>query len=151
MLKITADEANRRVIIQVNGAPDKIKTGIRRAFYNLGGKLRKSASDSILEKPKHGRIYLVRKGKRLYRHQASAPGEAPANLSGTLRRSLGFDVRGSNQMEFGVRDGKATYGKDLELGTKRMLKRPFLIKAIKANERNAREFFTNEIDKALKQ
>lgn len=45
--------------------------------------------DSILHDPKTGRMYGT--------HQSSAPGEAPANWSGELARSIYIDRKGSNQ------------------------------------------------------
>lgn len=148
MINVHIDEPSQRVIIALGEAPKRYQLATRRAFYLLGVALRHTAQQSIMEKPKHGRLYLIRQGKRLKRHRASAPGESPANLSGKLKRGIGFNVRGYDRLEFGVRE-TVKYGKFLEKGTKKMAARPYLISAIKKNEKTAIEYFGNEINKAM--
>ncbi|MCK5017302.1 MAG: hypothetical protein KAS32_09530, partial [Candidatus Peribacteraceae bacterium] len=96
--RIVPDKKNLRAAIQISQLSERNARGIRQAFYKLGKDLRKTASDLILEKPKHGRLYRIRRGKLIRKHRASAAGEAPANLSGRLRRSLDFNVVGSERM-----------------------------------------------------
>ena len=151
--RIVPDKKNLRAAIQISQLSERNARGIRQAFYKLGKDLRKTASDLILEKPKHGRLYRIRRGKLIRKHRASAAGEAPANLSGRLRRSLDFNVVGSERMEFGYRQASAEkgsgdgvfYGKFLERGTRNMKPRPALFLAIKRNERNAIEHFETEL------
>lgn len=148
MIKVKQDSNNRRVFIQIEKSARVTERALRKSFYYIGKDLVSSASKSILKKPKSGRVYLIRRGGRLRRHQASAPGEAPANFTGNLRRSLDFIVQGSKEMTFGA---DADYAKFLELGTRKMEKRPYLIKSINDNERNITKHFENQIKKFLRE
>lgn len=71
--------------------------------------------------PKSGRVYKVSKAGR--KHQASAPGEAPAVLTGFLTSSILTDF--PKQTE-GVITIGAEYAAYLEKGTSRMRPRPFV-------------------------
>lgn len=79
-----------------------------------------------MREPKHGRTYVI-KGKI---HVASAPGEAPAILSGETQRSIqirNIGLGASAQITVGGA------GKFLQYGTRRMARRHMLIEEI--NER----------------
>lgn len=108
---------------------EMMKNGYRRAFYDIGKQLTAYTRDIIKKGPKTGRLYYIAGRKR--RHRASAAGEAPANLTGRLRKGVGFNVSGWDQMEFGDR---VYYGKFLEEGTKKMKPRPHLSKSVNYNE-----------------
>lgn len=147
-MKIVEDRDNQKVFLSIKNSSKTTRRGIRQGFYFLGRDLRKTAQDGIKKGPKSGRIYLVKRaGGQRSRHQASAPGEYPANLSGTLRRGIRFEVRGAKQLVFGAEADHAPY---LEHGTTRMAPRPFLHKAVRANERNARNHFAREIERAYR-
>ncbi len=109
-----------------------IYRGARRALYDIGVENVRYTREIIKKGPKNGRLYRIAGRKR--RHRASAPGQAPANLTGYLRRNVDFSVKGGDQMEFG---DKAEYGRFLELGTRRMKARPHLSKAVKKNKQYA--------------
>lgn len=145
-IKVIADPGNQSVIIGLKNAPSATRRGIRLGFFYLGKDLRQGARDGIKRAPKTGRLYRIR-GRRA-RHRASAPGEDPANLTGKLRASVGFDVKGSDSMEFGYR-GSVDYGAFLEEGTNRMKKRPALLRQVNETQANAREHFEREIARAL--
>ena len=113
---------------QIPKHDEMMRRGIRHAFYNIGKENTRYTREIIKRGPKTGRLYHIPGRKR--RHRASAPGEAPANLTGTLRKRVGFDVKGTDQMEFG---DQIFYGKFLEEGTKRMKPRPHLKKAVDHN------------------
>jgi len=123
------------------------REGMRKALYFIGDKITRDAKRYILDRNKTGRLYLIRRGKRLKRHRASAPYESPASLSGNLQRSLNFTVKGYDEVEVG---DHASYAKYLEVGTSKMIKRPYLIKAISANDKYIREMFSKEITRALR-
>lgn len=112
----------------------QIRQGARIALYNIGKENVRYTRLIIKKGPKTGRLYRIPGRKR--RHRASAPGQAPANLTGALRRSVDFNVRGYDQMEFG---DQKMYGKFLETGTKKMAARPHLIKAVRTNRRYAEQ------------
>lgn len=125
--------------------------GIRQAYYKIGKDLKAYASEKLLEKPKHGRTYYYyrkkvskKTGKTSYArliHIASAPDEFPANWTGKLRKSIGYLVRGAEQLEFGA---ATEYASKLELSG-----RTFLRRSIVERQGVAVEHFQNEIKKTL--
>tara|TARA_R110000772_G_C13310322_1_gene440404 strand:- start:13455 stop:13904 length:450 start_codon:yes stop_codon:yes gene_type:complete len=123
---MTRGELNR-----ISKARGFFSSGIQSALTDIGRKNVKTARELIRDKKKTGRIYTRTRNGRRVRHQASAPGEAPANFTGFLIKQTAFEVSGHRFMKFGNR---APYSAFLELGTKNMAARPFLIKAIKENE-----------------
>jgi hypothetical protein len=108
----------------------------------------------ILEKPRFGRVYRINRNGRIKIHVASRPGEAPASDTGTLWRSLNYEVSGSDSMQFGYRSHTAPevmsrktlkgvhYGRDLEIGTNKIKPRPGL-------EGNAVEYFEQELKEEM--
>lgn len=167
MLTFKGDPGNERVFAQVTLLQSLTRTSIRQAFYAIGKDLKDTSQELILSGPKTGRIY--KKSAKIFtiknaqggsyrystgvrnNHQASAPGQAPANLSGNLRKSIGYDIRGGEQLEFGSRNmvpmgGKAdqnvaAYARRLELGDSKMGARPYLRPAFAANQANITEHF----------
>jgi len=101
------------------------KEGVRRGLVEVGPEIRKEVKRLITSPPKTGRVYTIR-GKP---HQASAPGEAPANLTGALAASVSSRVKGSTRLTIGDLASKAPHGGVMEFGTKdgtRILPRPHL-------------------------
>lgn len=154
---IRLNPKSRRAQIQIKDLSQRNAKGIRRAFYMIGKDLKATSNRLILDPAKHGEVYNVRRLSRLKRHRSSAPGEAPANLSGALRKSLDFNVIGADRLEFGYREhfeGRTRqrgtfYGKFLELPTKHMKPRPGLLLSIKKNQANAVEHFEIQLEKEL--
>lgn len=151
MITVKQDSGNQRAIIRISNMSEATRRGLRQGFFQLGNDLQKTASRQILKKPKGGRTYLIRRGKTRRRHVASAPGESPANLSGSYRKSIGFKIKGSTQMEFGAGNSKVPYAVFLEKGTKRMQPRPGLGNAVRATQRNARRYFADNIRRFVEQ
>lgn len=108
---------------------EMMKSGYRIAFYNIGKQLTRYTREIIKKGPKTGRLYYIAGRKK--RHRASAAGEAPANLTGRLRKGVNFNVSGWDQMQFG---DTVFYGKFLEEGTRKMKPRPHLSKSVDYNE-----------------
>lgn len=146
MIQIKSDIGNRRAFLAIREAPKRARTGVRQGFYFLGKENVKLTRAEITKKDKKGRIYHIRIKGRLKRHQASAPGQYPANLTGKLRKSLDFVVRGNDRMEFGA---FVPYAGFLEKGTKKMEPRPSLANTVKATEKIAVQFMIQEIGKRL--
>ena len=113
----------------IERAAGLIRVGIRSALYTIGAEDVRHLQRLITNPPKTGRFY----GK----HQASAPGEAPANRTGRLAKSADFIVRGTSQLEVGE---KAPYAKFLEEGTKKMEPRPHVART--RQERSKEAFMT---------
>ena len=152
MVKFKADRRNDRVFANIKGLKRKTHRSIRHGFFDLGKDLRQTASDNIIKRPKGGRTYIIRtRGGRRRRHVASKAGETHANLSGKLRRSLGWKVRGSKGMEFGygVDQDAPEYAPFVEKGTRRMGARPSLQIAIDQTTRNAENYFDRRFDNEI--
>jgi HK97 gp10 family phage protein len=147
-MNIRPSANNQRIYFKIKSIEHNVKRGIRQGYYNLGKQLKKYLSDKMLEKPKHGRVYLIKRGSRYVKHTASAPWEYAANMTGKLRRSIDFKVHGYQQLEFGQ---KMPYAKYIERGTSKMEPRKNLRAAIKDNLGNARMYFEQEIKKKLNQ
>jgi hypothetical protein len=64
------------------------------------------------------------KSQRVY--TASAPGEAPASLTGALRQSVSADVDGEGSELVGRVGTKLDYGRELEFGVMNKAARPWL-------------------------
>lgn len=149
MFKMSIDPSNRRVLINSQQSPLKIRTGIRKAFFYAGRNYVEISKKNILDKKtKTGRIYLVRLGNRVKRHQASSPEQYPANLTGVLRKSHDFTVVGDSKMIFGARLD-AYYAKFLEEGTSKMAPRPFLKKTVTSEHEKTLNFLSIEVRKRL--
>jgi len=148
------DKTNRKVELQIKNLTELTTRGIRQGFFRLGSALKKDLNDQVLEKNKTGKVYIVRtrggqRGSgRARRHQSSAPGQTPANLTGNYRRNIGYQIHGSDQLQFGIRDG-AEYATFLESGTSRMRPRPGLGNTVKKMQGQANEYFSDSLKKEL--
>lgn len=145
MISIIAASGNKKTLLKLDGTRQDFRAGIRRGFFEIAAKNEQDATRAIEKGKKTGRVYRIR-GRR---HRASAPGEAPANLSGQLKNSLGSNISGSDRMEFGYKDS-AEHGKFLEEGTSRMAARPNIEPTVRNNERNAQVMISSNINKRLK-
>lgn len=85
----------------------------------------------IIETPKSGRIYK----RSIGLHQASAPGEPPANMLGILANSFKVNVTQTGTLITASITNTAPYAKFLEFGTRKMAARPFMRPAY-ANTKN---------------
>ena len=146
MIEVRANADNREVIIKIGHMDENTRRGIRRGFFLSGKKIMRDLSKDILRKPRSGRFYMfrTRNGRRI-NHFASVPGEAPANITGFLRKSREFLVQGWERLKIGY---GAEYGKWLEFGTRKMKARPGLLINIKKNNRYIENTLKREIKKA---
>jgi len=144
---IVSPEGNKRSFKSVESIAANTAFGIEKAFYFVGKNLMSEFSRQVLEKNKTGRIYIrrTRSGAKR-RHRASAPGETPANRTGTYRKGIGFKVQGAKQLVFG---NDVEYAGFLESGTSRMKPRPGLSNTIKASERDIIRNLSSEIEDLL--
>lgn len=145
MIRMTPQ--SRKVFIKLENLDKSMKKAIHGALCEIGAENVRHARGLLAEK-KSGRIYRIN-GRT---HQASAPYEPPANLSGDLSRSLGFVVSGSKQMEFGDKkqSGKAPYGLFLEQGTLKMKPRPHIIRTVRDQYKNTFNILIDSMTKAIK-
>lgn len=164
---IKLDSASKKNIAKTKMLDDLFEKGIRQGGYLSGRDLVAFASKKILEKPKSGRTYLIKTRSGRRRHVASnadtSPPEFPANLSGALRRSLSFRVKGSSELIFGAGDTKSNTGQASQYarileeggqagrGRKAKIKpRRYLRQTIDANQRNITKHIENEVIKLIK-
>lgn len=143
MITVKPIKNTNRLIIGIRRSVKGFRRGVRNGLFQIGRENVKHARKLIQEPPKTGRIYSIG-GKR---HQASAAGEAPANRTGMLKKSVGYRVRASHQVEFG---DEVLYGKFLEEGTRRMSPRPHLITTVNAKERDNKNALLEAVNRELK-
>lgn len=115
-----------RLQSKVKKADIGLKSAAVRALRSLVTPVETEAKRKVLSGPKTGRIYVRNNPRRV--HQASAPGQAPANDTGRLVASIEADV---DPQQFNlVLSASAPHARPLELGTKDMAPRPFLRKTL---------------------
>lgn len=113
MIRVKADPLAHRVYFGIDNIKTTHKRAIRNAMFDIGLKNRSDIRNNMKRSsPKTGRIYTI--NGRV--HQSSAPGEAPANFTGKLARSVGYTVRGYSEVTFGYGE---EYGLYLEKGTEK--------------------------------
>lgn len=131
-LSIKLDTASREAIKSAENIGIRTRFGIEKALWRSGKDVQGEFNRQVLAKDKTGRIYIRRiKGGARRRHQASAPGQSPANRTGNYRKSFDFEVRGEHELVVGA---TAPYAGFLELGTSRMAARPGIGNAVNASE-----------------
>ena len=149
--KITVNTKTNRVIVDLGNHSRVHRQVIRDGFYDLGKITQKEMRRLIKTGPKTGLIYRRRNRPN---HQASAPGEAPANDSGDMAKSADYSVR-DDQMEIGY---KVSYAKIMEFGA-RVIKgdkviiikpRPSLRPAVRTTSSIAIELFHGIARKKLR-
>ena len=96
-----------------------------------GNLVRNTAITSIQSGAKSGVMY----GK----HQASAPGQAPATDTGFLQSNIVLNINASGLVA--NVESRASYSKFLEFGTVKMKARPFMFPALEENKPKIRRLF----------
>jgi len=152
-VSIEMDRQSRRTVHKIENLRGLTRSGVEHAVYTSAKGLQKTINAEILHKPKGGRVYVIRSATgRRRRHRASAPGETHANLTGKLRKSLGFKVN-FNQLEYGYgvesKEPAPDYAAGVEFGTKNMAARPSLQNGLRDERRNFQNNFEREIGKRL--
>ena len=153
-VRFVPNRQNDRVFGRIENLQRLTRRGLRQGMFRAGQTLRAEASRAILNDPKTGIVYIRRdRSGRRRRHQSSAPGETHANLTGTLRRSLSFQLRGSSEIEFGygVSSGRSApdYAGFVEFGTTKMRARPSLLNTLRSQQGNLTQHFEREILEGL--
>ena len=120
------------------------KEGIRRGLLDVAPEIEREAIRLIKSPPKTGRLY--RRGGKI--HQASAPGEAPADLSGELAAGIDSSVSSPTVLIIGDR---AEHGRWLEGNVaNRTLPRPHLRPAALSKAREVEQAILLGVDRELK-
>ena len=139
---------NINVKSDVKDLSNSVEIGIRKSFNEAGNLLVREAI-KLMNEPKTGRLYTVYIGRRKKLHIASQAGQAPAIITGNLKRSVRVKYAGGDTLRFGAGDSKARYAKYLELGTQKMEARPYLIASIKNSEKDIYTRFKMNIHSEL--
>lgn len=142
-VKITLTPKSRKYLIELPQHMEKHKKGIRKALFDIGRSINRETKKLIRTGKKTGRIYII-KGKR---HQASAPGQSPANLSGKLADSAFYRVSGWEELLVGE---SAYYAKFLEDGVRgRMRARPHFSLAINNKTGDAINYIYTRVNEEI--
>jgi hypothetical protein len=103
-----------------------IQAAAIKGLRSLAEPIKSDTQSTIRGGSRSGKIVTRYNPKR--RHQASAPGEVPANDLGLLASSINAEV---DPRQFNLEiSAAAAYAKDLELGNRNMLPRPFMVPAL---------------------
>ena len=122
------------------------KEGIRRGLLDVAPEIEREVVRRIKSPPKTGRLYSF--NGRI--HQASAPGEAPADLTGQLAESVGSEVTSPTQLVIGD-DISAPHGEWMEFGTTdgRIAPRPHLKPAALSKAREVEQAINRGVKREL--
>ena len=115
--------------------------GIRKGLHEVGQTVKRETKRLIRTGKRTGRVYIIN-GRR---HQASARGEAPANLSGRLAKGVKYKVRNHYQVEIG---DTVPYGLFLERKDK--MDRQHLLPAINNTNQENVNTLMEYVDEELK-
>ena len=137
-ITITATPKTNSVLIDLQNMQGTHEAGLKHALHRIGDTVKREARKLIKNGPKTGRMYG--------RHQASAPGQPPANRTGRLERSLKYKTRNHREMTIGA---YADYAGYLECGTRKMKPRPFLIKAVDGTAQEAHDIILESIKREI--
>lgn len=129
-------------MLKLEGHLHKHKRALEDALHDVGRQVIVRTRQLIIDPPKTGRIYPFEGGQ----HQASAPGEAPAYMTGRLARSGEKKVRGWQEMEVGE---TAFYAVWLENGRRGMAPRPHLIRAVEETVQDVARSILNNVAKEI--
>ena len=131
----------------IEGAAAKIEAGAHDGLTAVAFMAANEAKRSILKGPKTGTVYQLYNPKRT--HQASAPGEAPAQDLGGLSMSIAVSVPLSDRRAVEL-VADAPYAVHLEYGTRKMAARPFMRPAVDKVLPKAEKIVRAYVDAALK-
>ncbi len=140
-----------------------INAELDKALFISAKKVEEEAKRSIAEGNKSGKIYthFLLTNKRTggifpsrlrdKPHRASAPGQAPAQDSGALSRSINTRVQKSAKEALIVAGNSlAKYARFLEFGTSKMAARPFMVPALEKSKAFIRARLNEAVDIAIK-
>lgn len=115
---------------QLRALVPEVREEVKIAINESAQLVRTTAIKKIQRGPKTGKVYRKTSPKRT--HRSSAPGEAPATDTGALVSSIKTDVDADGMGA--VVEAAKDYALPLELGTRHMAARPFLVPSLRENE-----------------
>lgn len=141
MFKVNLSVGSEKSYKSINKSVPIFHKGIRKGLNEVGQTVKRETKKLIRTGKRTGRVYMI-SGKR---HQASARGEAPANLTGKLAKGVKFKTMSHYQMEIG---DTVPYGVFLELKNK--MDRPHLRTAINNTNQENVNTLAEYVDEELK-
>lgn len=114
----------------------EIVRSVKKASEDMRGYIRQKIGVSARAETPGSRRTRVRNAKAkgrafaAHRYQASAPGEPPRKRTGTLQKSIAYEVKGEGDTVVARIGTPVDYGRFLEFGTKRMAARPYLASSL---------------------
>ena len=149
MIELKEADSNYRNILKILIAERATNLALTAAWKEVGTLLVNKLQYMIRNGPRTGRVYTFRGRK----HQASAPGEVPANRTGKLAKSVRYEATGHHTLKFGE---DAEYAGWLENGTHnkgggiKMAPRPHLQVAVTEMQTKTMDTLIKYIDEAYK-
>lgn len=146
MISVHIDQKSLRVEFSLTQLGNITKHAIRRGFYEVGVINKDIIERNILKGPRDGSIdyNYMREFGGFRRH--SKVNESFFNRLGNARKTLGYDVKGTDFLEVGFRANKETeYVIWLERGTTRMSPRPTIEIAATETMGIAHQLLGNEL------
>lgn len=139
-LKFQSFADNVENIIYLDLLSEKALIGARRGLDKYAKQVRKTTQDGIKNPPKTGIKY------RNMRVRSSKAGEFPANQTGKLRRSIAYQLVGSQKVFVG---STVFYSNFLAFGTRNMEKRAFIGTVIKDSIEDGYKIISENISKEM--
>lgn len=143
MISIQEASTNDANILKILIAERATNLALTAGWKQVGALLVNKLQYMIRNGPRTGRVYTFRGRK----HQASAPGEVPANRTGRLAKSVRYEATGHHTLVFGE---DAEYAGFLEHGTRNMAPRPHLRVAVNEMQTVTMQTLIKFIDEAYK-
>jgi HK97 gp10 family phage protein len=148
---------NKLTIRALIKMPTEIRKGIRKGAYITGKQLVADTREKMTRGSRSGKLYKIYRGlggRRLSSpriHRASGANEYPGVVSGRLRNSVDFKVRGADRLEFGAGDNTVQYAKFLETGTSKIAPRKYLKQTINRLQSQTKTNLSRELNKSISQ
>ena len=127
---------------QIRKLGDSFGDAVNAGVFLTASEMRTYAIKSIQEQATGKSVKRSRQGGGTYPHVAASPGQAPNTDTGKLVASIAVEKKAESTYFVG---SGLSYAKYLEFGTSKMLARPWLQPAIRAN----RNVLIDNIEKAV--
>lgn len=133
----------KRTIRDITESEHRFTKSLRKALFEIGFNGMKENARKINNENRTGKVYFVND----IPHTASSAGQSPSNRTGKLKKGFGYHVRTYDEVEIG---NVVKYAQFLELGTRRIEKRPTLVRTMNEQAFWAWTIITETTDNAIK-
>ena len=132
---------------QIRKLGDSFSDAVNNGVFLAANEIRTYAIKSIQEQSPGKSVKRSRQGGGTYPHVAASPGQAPNTDTGKLVASIAVEKKAESTYFVG---SGLSYAKYLEFGTSKMLARPWLQPAIRANRNALIDNIEKAVDLAVK-